>query len=70
MQVVLLEGRGSTHDPNTDSAHRVRGKQQRERLDEVNDLDLVLVSELIKHDDSLVVPDLDPAVLTAGGDQA
>ena len=60
----LVRGRRSDYE-NSNSSHRVRCQQQRERFDKVYDLDLQFMDEFVNLCNSLIVPQLDSIVLTA-----
>ena len=67
---VWFEGWRRANDPDAHGATRVRSHQQRERMDEVDELDFVFVHEFVQKDHSFIIPDPHTHVLTAGGDQA
>ena len=66
---VWLEGWRRANDPDAHGATRVRSHQQRERMDEMDELDLILVYEFIQKYHSFIIPDFHAHVLAASGDQ-
>ena len=67
---VWLEGWRRANDPDAHGATRVRSYQQRERMDEMYQLDFILMYELVQKYHSFIVPDLHSAVLAASSNQA
>ena len=55
---VWFEGWRRANDPDAHGATRVRSYQQRERMDEMDELDFILVYEFIHKYHFFIVPDL------------